>query len=92
MEEEKKEALENVKGQLENGYIDITDTYPDHAEFTIVKAAVEQFEKNEDMKQKIRNKIKEIKENAAKQGLFIDKEIMNQVEAKIQVLEEILGE
>ena len=34
------EALQNIESQLENGYLDITDRYPDEKEFLIVLEAV----------------------------------------------------
>lgn len=40
------EALENVKGQLECGYIDLHDGIADEKEFNIVKTAIEIYEKN----------------------------------------------
>lgn len=43
-------------------------------------------------KQVIRNKIDKIKERAALQGLFIDKEMSCRIDAKIQTLKELLGE
>ena len=39
-----KEAFENVKGQIEHGYIDLTFAYPDDVEFDIVKNAVIEYE------------------------------------------------
>ena len=37
--------IESIKYQLGNGYIDITDSYPDENEFNFIKSAVELYEK-----------------------------------------------
>ena len=43
-------------------------------------------------KSKVKEKIEELKEKTAMQGLFIDSEIICRVDAKIQVLQELLRE
>jgi len=44
MTDKEKEAIEYIKGQLKNNYIDISNAYPDELEFNIVKKAIEHFE------------------------------------------------
>lgn len=56
MNEEEKEALEYIKGQLSNSYIDISGSYPEETEFNIIKEAIELYEQ----KQKIEKQQAEI--------------------------------
>lgn len=41
-------------------------------------------------KDKVKEKIEKIKENTANIGLFVDAELMNRADAKVQVLKELL--
>lgn len=61
MDEQDLEALENVKGQLENGYIDLHDGVADEKEFNIIKLAVEYYERYIAAEDTILNKLKSIK-------------------------------
>ena len=44
------EALQNIESQLENGYLDITDRYPDEKEFLIVLEAVRLYKEKYSIK------------------------------------------
>ena len=50
------------------------------------------FKENFIPKSKVKEKIEELKEKTAMQGLFIDSETICRVDAKIQVLQELLRE
>lgn len=49
MTDREKEALENITNQLKNGYIDISDMYPDEFEFNIIKEAIDLYKKKEEL-------------------------------------------
>ena len=44
MDEKEIEGYQNVKGQMESGYLDITDSHMDENEFKVIKKAMELYE------------------------------------------------
>lgn len=50
------------------------------------------YQTNSISKDKVKEKIEELEEKTAMQGLFIDSKTICRVDAKIQVLQELLGE
>lgn len=67
--------IEWIKGQLKNGYIDITSNYPDEKEFNFVKEAIEFYEKYTLMQKRGIMSIEELLEMKVKG--FIERYIIN---------------
>lgn len=44
MDEKEIEGYQSVKGQMESGYLDITDSHMDENEFRVIRKAIELYE------------------------------------------------
>ena len=92
----KEEALELIKGELEEGYIDFSSTY-DETEIEIIKKAIEMYENRKDYmyKNKIIKKIRtleELKIDNLNDDEDYSEYYIEELEHKIEVLEELLEE
>lgn len=91
MTDEQKEAIEYIKGQLENNYIDITNTYPEELEFNIVKEAITLYEQKEEIEKKDRQL--EIKNRYLEliYDLGFDYDGWNEVDSLKALIDELVG-